>query len=61
MQGDTPTRSQAECAEVKSGVSRTAAFSLSHPAACSLIREKARRAMVRLAEFKAYTLAGRWK
>jgi len=49
---------QAECAEVKSGVSRTAAFSLSHPAACSLIREKARRAMVRLAEFKAYTLAG---
>ena len=49
---------QAECAEVKSGVSRTAAFSLSHPAACSLIREKARRAMERLAEFKPYVLHG---
>ena len=49
---------QAECAEVKWGVSRTAAFSLSHPAACSLIHEKARRAMERLAEFKPYTLTG---
>ena len=49
---------QAECAEVKRGVSRTAAFSLSHPAACSLIHEKARRAMERLAEFKPYTLTG---
>ncbi|PYY06300.1 MAG: hypothetical protein DMG69_23860 [Acidobacteria bacterium] len=50
--------SQAECAEVKWGVSRTATFSLSHPAACSLIREKARRAMERLAEFKPYVLSG---
>jgi D-amino peptidase len=49
---------EAECAEVKSGVSRTAAFSLSHPAACSLIHEKARRAMERLAEFKPYPISG---
>jgi D-amino peptidase len=49
---------QAECAEVKQGVSRTAAFSLSHPAACSLIHEKARRAMERLAEFKPYPTSG---
>jgi D-amino peptidase len=49
---------QAECAEVKSGVSRTAGFTLSHPAACALIREKARRAMERLSEFKPYTIAG---
>ena len=49
---------QAECAEVKRGVSRTAAFSLSHPAAVSLIHEKARRAMERLAEFKPYVTSG---
>ena len=49
---------QAECAEVKAGVSRTAAFMISHPAACALIREKAGRAMQRLAEFKPYTLSG---
>lgn len=49
---------QAECAEVKSGVSRTAGFMLSHSAACDLIREKARRAMERLTEFKPYKLAG---
>jgi D-amino peptidase len=49
---------QAECAEVKQGVSRTTAFSLSHPAACSLIHEKARRAMERLAEFKPYRTSG---
>jgi D-amino peptidase len=48
----------AECAEVKSGVSRTAGFMLSHPAACALIREKARRAMERLGEFKPYTISG---
>lgn len=48
----------AECAEVKTGVSRTAGFTLSHPAACALIREKARRAMERLAEFKPYKMAG---
>src|SRR5574337_859629 len=48
----------AECAEVKSGVSRTAGFMLAHPAACALIREKARRAMEHLAEFKPYKLEG---
>ncbi len=50
---------EAECAEVKTGVSRTAGFTLSHYAACALIREKARRAMERLAEFKPYRMAGR--
>jgi len=49
---------QAECAEVKSGVSRTAGFMLPHPAACSLIREKVRRGMERLAEFKPYRISG---
>lgn len=49
---------EAECAEVKSGVSRTAGFMLSHPAACALIREKARRAIERLAEFKPYRITG---
>jgi len=49
---------EAECAEVKSGVSRTAGFMLSHPAACSLIREKAQRAMERLAEFRPYKIKG---
>ena len=47
---------EAECAEVKSGVSRTAGFMLPHPTACALIREKARRALQRLAEFKPYTM-----
>jgi len=49
---------EVECAEVKSGASRTAGFMLPHPAACALIREKARRAMERLAEFKPYTMSG---
>jgi D-aminopeptidase len=31
---------------------------LSHPAACALIRDKAQRAMQRLAEFKPYKIAG---
>jgi D-amino peptidase len=48
----------AECAEVKTGVSRTAGFTLSHPAACALIRKKARRAMERLPEFKPYKIEG---
>ncbi len=47
-----------ECAEVKSGVSRTGGYLLSHPAACQLIREKARRAMERLSEFKPYKVEG---
>jgi D-amino peptidase len=49
---------QAECAEVKSGVSRGAGFTLPHSAACALIREKARRAMERLGEFKPYKITG---
>jgi len=49
---------QAECAEVKSGVSRTAGYMLSHPAACALIREKAQRAMERLGEFQPYRTSG---
>jgi D-amino peptidase len=49
---------EAECAEVKSAVSRTAALMLSHPVACALIREKARRAMERLPQIKPYKLAG---
>ena len=49
---------EAECAEVKSGVSRTAGFMLSHPAACALIREKAQHAMQRLAEFRPYRISG---
>jgi D-amino peptidase len=49
---------EAECAEVKSGVSRTAGLMLSHPAACALIREKAQRAMERLAEFSPYKISG---
>jgi D-amino peptidase len=48
----------AECAAVKSGVSRTAGFMLSHAAACTLIREKARLALGRLAEFKPYRIQG---
>src|SRR5215469_2832209 len=48
----------AECAEVKSGFSRNAGISLSHPAACALIRSKARGAMQRLGQVKPYTLAG---
>ena len=47
-----------ECAEVKSGVSRGAGFTLPHSAACALIREKARRAMERLGEFKPYKITG---
>jgi len=49
---------EAECAEVKSGVSRTAGYMLSHPAACALIREKAQTAMQRLGEFRPYKIPG---
>jgi D-amino peptidase len=48
----------AECAEVKQGVSRGAGFTLPHTAACTLIREKARRAMERLGEVKPYKVTG---
>jgi len=47
-----------DCAEVKRGVSRTAGFTLSHPAACALIRETARRAIQHVAEFKPYQIPG---
>lgn len=50
---------EAECAEVKSGVSRTAGFLLPHSIALKLIREKAQRAMERLGEIKPYRIAGR--
>ncbi len=49
---------EAECAEVKSGVGRTAGFMLSHPVARALIREKVKRAMERLSEFKPYRITG---
>jgi D-amino peptidase len=49
---------QAECAEVKSGVSRTAGYMLSHSAACALIKEKAQRAMERLPEIRPYKISG---
>ena len=49
---------KAECAVVKWGVSRTAGFTLSHPAACALIRETARRAMGRLPEIQPYRVEG---
>lgn len=49
---------QVECAEVKSGVSSAAGYTLAHPAACELIRETSERAMKRLAEFKPYRVEG---
>jgi len=48
----------AECAEVKSGVSRTAGFMLSHQAACALIRQNTQRAMERLGEFQPFRTSG---
>jgi len=55
LHADVP---QAECAEVKSGVSRTSGFMLSHQAACTLIRQKAQRAMERLGEFQPFRTSG---
>jgi D-amino peptidase len=49
---------EAECAEVKSGVSATAGYTFPHPVACHLIRARAERAIKRLAEFKPYRVAG---
>jgi D-amino peptidase len=49
---------QAECAEVKSGVSGSAGFMLPHRRACALIREAARRAVKRLSDFKPYRING---
>jgi D-amino peptidase len=47
-----------ECAEVKSGFNETSGIMLPHQEACDLIRDKAKRAMERLAEFKPKPLAG---
>jgi D-amino peptidase len=49
---------KAYCAEVKSGVSRSAGFMQPHAAACALIHEKARAAMEHLAEFEPYKVNG---
>lgn len=49
----------AECAAVKTGISRTAGISLSHTAALGLIHEKALRAMERLDEFHPYPVPQR--
>jgi D-amino peptidase len=48
----------AKCAEVKSGVSRNAGFSLAHAAACDLIHRTALDAMQHLGQVKPYTVAG---
>lgn len=47
----------ARCAVVKWGMSWNAGISLSHKAACALIRKKAQDAMEHLAEFKPYHLS----
>lgn len=47
-----------DCAEVKHGVGQTMGFTLSSPAACALIQEKAREAMQHLAESEPYTVKG---
>lgn len=49
---------QAECAEVKEGMNRTAGYMLPHATACALIRQKAQRAMERLPEMKPYKISG---
>ncbi len=49
---------QAECAEVKSGVSRTAGYMLPHPKACALIHDTAQRAMQRISEITPYRVTG---
>lgn len=49
---------EAECAEVKSGVSTTAGYTLPHQVACDLIRSRAARAMERLGECKPYRVQG---
>lgn len=49
---------KARCAEVKTGVSRTAGYTLSHSAACALIRSEAQLAMSHLNEFQPYRING---
>ncbi|HEX5413171.1 MAG TPA: M55 family metallopeptidase [Terriglobia bacterium] len=46
-----------ECAAVKTGFSRTGGISLSHNAACDLIRQKAELAMEHLSEYKPYKVS----
>ena len=47
-----------QCAPVKKGESHSGGTTLSNPAACNLIRQKARLAMQHLAEIKPYPVAG---
>jgi D-amino peptidase len=49
---------EGECAQVKSGVSHTAGFSLSPAAADTLIRQKAESAMEHLGEIKPFRITG---
>lgn len=49
---------KARCAAVKTGVSRTAGYTLSHPAACDLIRSEAQIALDHLSEFTPYRITG---
>lgn len=48
----------AGCAEVKSGTSGAAGYSLPHDAACALIKEKARQAIEHLADYQPYRISG---
>ncbi len=64
ISGDTAACKEAEtlvpgieCADVKTGFNATSGIMLPHQAACDLIREKARRAMERLPEFKPKQLS----
>jgi D-amino peptidase len=64
VSGDTAACKEAEalvpgieCAEVKSGFNETSGIMLPRQEACDLIRERARRAMERLAEFKPKQLS----
>lgn len=49
---------EGECAQVKKGASHTGGYSLSHPAACDLIRQKARLAIKHLSQMKPYPMKG---
>ncbi|HEX5484277.1 MAG TPA: M55 family metallopeptidase [Terriglobia bacterium] len=48
----------AECAQVKQGARHTGGYSLSHTAACNLIRQKAKAAIEHLAQIKPYHVTG---
>lgn len=49
---------EAECAQVKKGASHTGGYSLSHTAACNLIRQKTRAAMEHLTQIRPYHVTG---